>query len=78
MNNKGCKIFVSYKYRDKNVAPLQDAYLEYINPTTVRDYVNVLESYFDKATSNIYKGESDYNKPKIWTKNSKNSEFAVL
>lgn len=56
MNNKGCKIFVSYKYRDKNVAPLQDAYLEYINPTTVRDYVNVLESYFDKATSNIYKG----------------------
>ena len=25
------------------------------------------------------KGENkDYNKPKIWTKNSKNSEFAVL
>lgn len=55
----GYKIFVSYKYRDNNVAPLQDSYLEYIHPTTVRDYVNVLESYFDKYTNNIYKGESD-------------------
>ena len=51
---QGYKIFVSYKYRDKNVAPLQDAYLEYINPTTVRDYVNVLESYFDEYTNNIF------------------------
>ena len=27
------------------------------------------------SESSIY---NDYNKPKIWTKNSKNSEFAVL
>lgn len=70
---QGYKIFVSYKYRDKNVAPLQDAYLEYINPTTVRDYVNVLESYFDEYTNNIYKGESDdtdlsdYDEYTIWS-----------
>ena len=33
--------------------------MELINPTTVRDYVTVLETYFDKYTDNIYKGESD-------------------
>lgn len=70
---QGYKIFVSYKYRDNNVAPLQDSYLEYICPTTVRDYVNVLESYFDKYTNNIYKGESDdtdlsdYDEYTIWS-----------
>ena len=26
----------------------------------------------------LYNPEEYYNKPKIWTKNSKNSEFAVL
>lgn len=56
---QGHKIFLSYKYRDNNVAPLKDSYLEYIQPTTASDYVNVLESYFDKYTNNIYKGESD-------------------
>lgn len=56
---QGYKIFVSYKYRDKNVAPLKEPYLELINPTTVRDYVTFLETYFDKYTDNIYKGESD-------------------
>ncbi len=57
----GYKIFVSYKYSDDSVYPL-------VNPlkmfslssdrSTVRDYVDKLESYFDH-TSNIYKGESD-------------------
>ena len=56
---QGYKIFVSYKYKDNNVASLKDPYTEYLNPTTVRDYVTVLETYFDKYTDNIYKGESD-------------------
>lgn len=59
MKTSGYKIFVSYKYKDTNVYPLKDSFLERYFPTTVRDYVNVLESFFDKQTNNIYKGESD-------------------
>jgi hypothetical protein len=53
------KIFVSYKYKDKNVYPLRSQMEEAFNPTTVRTYVDKLEEYFDKASFAIYKGESD-------------------
>lgn len=34
--------------------------------------------YERASNNNILPENIDYNKPKIWTKNSKNSEFAVL
>ena len=52
----GYKIFVSYKYHDTSVYPLKGYVDEILSPTKVRDYVDKLESFFDK-TSNIYKGE---------------------
>ena len=73
----GYKIFVSYKYKDKSVYPLSSSRsgfpFPYGNPTTVRDYVDKLEAYFDH-TNNIYKGESDdedlsnYSDDAIWEK----------
>lgn len=73
----GYKIFVSYKYKDNSVYPLSSTRsgfpFPYGNPTTVRDYVDKLETYFDH-TSNIYKGESDnedlsnYSDDAIWEK----------
>jgi len=45
------RIFVSYKYADKDVYSLGKG-------TTVRTYVDKIEDYFD-STDNIYKGESD-------------------
>ncbi len=73
----GYKIFVSYKYKDNSVYPLSSYRngfpFPYGNPTTVRDYVDKLEAYFDH-TSNIYKGESDdedlsnYSDDAIWEK----------
>ena len=65
----GKKIFVSYKYADQDVAPLFGH--SWHNPTTVRDYVDALENYFD-ITDHIYKGESDdedlssYSEDTIW------------
>ena len=53
----GYKIFVSYKYHDTSVYPLTTDE-NYLNISKVRDYVDVLEDYFD-STSHIYKGESD-------------------
>jgi hypothetical protein len=53
------KIFVSYKYGDKNVFPLKSQLEEAFTPTTVRTYVDKLEVYFDKTSFAIYKGESD-------------------
>lgn len=61
------KVFVSYKYNDSSVQNLKP----YFN-STVRDYVDILESLIGK--DNIYKGEhdgedlSDFKKEWIWTK----------
>jgi len=67
------KIFVSYKYSDTEVYPLHSKVKELYSPTTARDYVDKLESYFDK-TNNIYKGEpegedlSHLSEDEIWEK----------
>ncbi len=58
----GKKIFVSYKYADSNVRVLSG-----INQTTVRDYVDILQSKIDK-TDNINKGEDCTSSLKDWTK----------
>lgn len=49
----GHKIFVSYKYRDNQVAPLPDVAF-----TKARDYVTRFENRLDR-TNHVYKGESD-------------------
>jgi hypothetical protein len=61
----GRKIFVSYKYADSDVPPLNNTtnaqyggLLGLLAVTTVRNYVDLIESYFD-STNHIYKGESD-------------------
>lgn len=53
----GKKIFVSYKYADYRVLALPDKQIW--ERTTVRDYVDKLETYFDNDTDHIYKGESN-------------------
>jgi hypothetical protein len=69
----GKKIFVSYKYADTDVLAFKEGMSEFLNPTTVRDYVDRLEWYFDR-TDDIYKGESDdedlseYDEDTIWDK----------
>lgn len=72
----GYKIFVSYKYKDNSVYPVTNytnMYSSYSGQSTVRDYVDKLETYFDH-TNNIYKGESDnedlscFSEDTIWGK----------
>lgn len=52
----GKKIFVSYKYADKDIRKITR---DYFHTDTVRDYVNKLEDLIGK--NDIYKGESDNN-----------------
>ena len=54
----GNKIFISYKYGDKNVSPLKNYFQETQNPTTVRDYVDILQKKLEKE-NHINKGERD-------------------
>ena len=54
----GNKIFISYKYDDSTVFPLKTGYFEILYPTTVRDYVDKMQTLFDK-NDHINKGEDD-------------------
>jgi hypothetical protein len=56
-HSMGRKIFVSYKYHDGNVFSLGNTLLSDLFGTTVRSYVDKLESYF--TSTDIYKGESN-------------------
>lgn len=49
----GHKIFISYKYADTSVKSLG------YNKNTVRDYVNVLQTYIEDYSEHIYKAEED-------------------
>lgn len=52
----GRKIFISYKYFDKDVYDIKRSTKE---PVKVRDYVSWLEDKFKNRTEHYYKGESD-------------------
>ena len=62
----GHKIFISYKYKDSNVEPLGG------KKTIVRDYVDELQTYIEKYSEHVYKGESNnedlskYSEEEIW------------
>jgi hypothetical protein len=51
------KIFVTYKYGDTSVRPLQNAFGA-TYPTSVRNYVDLLQAHLD-ANDHINKGEQD-------------------
>lgn len=52
----GYKIFISYKYHDDSVYPIKNfsSLLSVFNRSTVRDYVDRLESYFDHTNLQIF------------------------
>jgi hypothetical protein len=52
----GKKIFISYKYSDRLVRQFTGSSIW--SPTTVRDYVDILQNKIDKS-DHIYKGEDD-------------------
>lgn len=54
----GRKIFVSYKYWDRNVDRVYGITKDYENPKA-RDYVTWLENKFVNRTEHYYKGESE-------------------
>lgn len=54
----GKKIFISYKYADGDVCPLKEPLSELVEHTTVRDYVNLLQRYFNQ-TDDVNKAERD-------------------
>lgn len=53
----GNKIFVSYKYADDQVEQMQSS--SFLNPTIVRDYVDIFETKVRYYSDDIFKGESD-------------------
>jgi hypothetical protein len=67
----GKKIFISYKYADEDVCPLKDPLPEMFEHTTVRDYVDLLQRYFNQ-TDDLNKAERDgedlsnYDEDTIW------------
>ncbi len=57
----GKKVFVSYKYADNKVRPVdRGSLLANLTPTTARDYVNILQSAITDGV-HTYKGEEDGN-----------------
>lgn len=54
----GNKIFISYKYMDSEVFPLKNIFEELLDPTKVRDYVDILQKKLEQE-NHINKGEKD-------------------
>lgn len=54
----GNKIFISYKYKDTDVYPLKSVFEEALEPTKVRDYVDILQQKLERE-NHINKGEKD-------------------
>lgn len=54
----GNKIFISYKYKDTDVYPLKNVFEEALEPTKVRDYVDILQQKLERE-NHINKGEKD-------------------
>lgn len=54
----GNKIFISYKYKDTDVYPLKNMFEEALEPTKVRDYVDILQHKLERE-NHINKGEKD-------------------